>query len=179
MFASSTLSTLPLFFLLLLLPITNATIDETCKAASASHYLVDYDICTTSLQANPNSETANPKDLALIGAQLCLNNATSTVTKTNDMIKNGNFSLRAKEILKKCANEVFNDEIYWLSDAIDWLKKGSYTDALDDIGEVRAMAYDCDDLFDEKGEYDPLKEEQVDMDDLSNLALFLVDRLRG
>ncbi|XP_020270631.1 putative invertase inhibitor [Asparagus officinalis] len=171
-------SLLPLFLPLLLLSITNATVDDTCKAATASNYKVDYGFCTTSLRANPKSETADPKGLGLIGTQLCLTNATNTGTKINDMIKNGNFSHEVKEILRLC-DGAYNNQIDLLNGAMDSFEKGDYSDAVVKVGRVKERAYDCDDLFFEGGEEDLLKKDEGDLDGLSGLALFLIGRLRG
>ncbi|XP_008804885.2 pectinesterase inhibitor 12-like [Phoenix dactylifera] len=161
--------------LLLLLPFSIASLEETCRNVTGSEE--GYNLCVTSLQVVPGSRTADTKGLAVIATQLLEANYTHNLDKAKELLKDEGLSPSITKALGVCSN-VYEPASQRLQTAINKLKSGNIAEAVEDMRKVAGAPNDCESAFHDVNEKSPLSKENVDAFSLGNVAFAIVALLQ-
>ncbi|KAM0935209.1 putative pectinesterase inhibitor domain-containing protein [Dioscorea sansibarensis] len=152
-----------------------SSIESTCKAVAKSSPNVDYDFCLSSLEADPQSHSADTKGLAIISTKLSSANATSTKAKISALLLHAK-DQDTKSILKTCA-DVYSGLMDDLKSSMDALESSRYADAVSYLSAALTEPGTCEDSFSEKGVMSLVAKEDKDVEGLSAMALAIASFL--
>lgn len=165
---------LPLFLLFSTITATNL-ISETCKKCAKNDANLSYKFCVTSLQAAPNSSSANLRQLGLISMKLVQHNVTDTKHFIKQLLKNKNLDKFVRVYLDDCL-ELYTDAVPTIKQAIKDYKSKHNRDANIRLSAVSGASTTCEDGFEERpGLVSPLKKRDNDMFQLSAIALAIIN----
>lgn len=165
-----------IFFLLLFVSFShfnNASVPDACKAAASSSPNVNHNFCLTSLQAVPNSASADSTELAKIATKLALESANNSKAKI-------------KKLLADAAHDAINPQLSTCrslySGMIDNLSVAADAIGSSDRGTARtylSAALDkpdnCEEAFSEKQTTSVLSGENANAKQLAAIALALMN----
>ncbi|VVA29106.1 PREDICTED: putative [Prunus dulcis] len=177
------LTSLPLFLLLFFFFFTlkaitaKNLIPETCKKCVQDDPNLSYKFCVTSLQAAPNSSSADVRQLGIISMNLIRQNMTSTRQYIKQLMKNRKLDKFLRAYLEVCL-ELYSDAIPDIKQALRYYKAKQYRDANVRVTGVYDAPVTCEDGFHErKGLVSPLTKRNNDAVQLSAIALSIIDML--
>ncbi|XP_073288606.1 putative invertase inhibitor [Primulina huaijiensis] len=155
-------------------------IDSTCRALSTNNPNIDYNFCTTSLQAFPSAkQNATLQNLGLITIQLIEKNVTDTKCYIQYIISNKKWDPYAKQCLSDCL-ELFSDSDASVKQAVTDYKNSRFDDANVQISSVMDAATTCEDGFDEERGVDSgLKKRNDYVFQLSAMALSVMNMIQN
>ncbi|CAK9152061.1 unnamed protein product [Ilex paraguariensis] len=168
-------SLFPSFLFLFLLAIHVSTaknlIHDTCKSIAQNDPNINYNFCTTSLQAAPASQCAGLRGLGMISIRLIRYNVTDTRCKIKHLLQIKKLDPFVRACLDDCY-ELYDDAIPSIKQAMKHYNSKLFVDANMAIGSVLDAASTCEDGFkDKKGVVSPLTKRNNDTFQLSALAL--------
>ncbi|XP_022872674.1 putative invertase inhibitor [Olea europaea var. sylvestris] len=153
-------------------------INETCKTLARDDPNINYNFCTTSLQAAPASQCASLRGLGKISIRLVRYNVTDMRCYIKRLMKNRKWDPYAEQCLKDCF-ELFSDAISSVKDAMKYYNSKRYDDANVQISSIMDAATTCEDGFNErKGLVSPLTKRNRNTFQLSAVALSVMDVIR-
>ncbi|CAI9765119.1 unnamed protein product [Fraxinus pennsylvanica] len=153
-------------------------VTETCKTFAQNDPNIDYNFCTTSLQADPASQNATLQELGMISIRLINCNVTDTQFYIKNLIKNKKWGSYTKQCLRDCF-ELYSDAIPSAKEAMKYYSKNLYSDANIQLSSILDDATTCEDGFKEKkGVVSPLTKRNGDTFQLSAIALSAVNMLQ-
>lgn len=170
---SSSIVILFLAFLVSFPHISNASLPDACKAAAASSPNVNYNLCLTSLQADPKSTLANPTELAKIATNLASENAKTTKAKIKNLLADtANVAMNPELSTCRSLYSSMIDNLSVAAKAIDSSQKGTartyLSAALDKPGN-------CEGAFSDKQSTSVLSKENTNAKQLAAIALALLN----
>ncbi|CAB4269383.1 unnamed protein product [Prunus armeniaca] len=176
------LTSLPLFlfffFFFTLKAITAKNlIPETCKKCVQHDPNLSYKFCVTSLQAAPNSSSADVRQLGIISLNLIRQNMTSTRQYIKHLLKNKKLEKLLRVYLEVCL-ELYSDATPDIKQALRSYKAKQYRDANIRVTAVCDAPVTCEDGFHEReGLVSPLTKRNNDAFQLSAIALSIIHLL--
>jgi pectinesterase inhibitor-like protein len=163
-----------LFLLFFTITATNL-ISDTCKKCAQNDRTLSYKFCVTSLQAAPNSSSANLRQLGLISMKLVQHNVTNTKHFIKQLLKNKNLDKFVRVRLDDCL-ELYTDAVPTIKQVMKDYKSKHYRDANIRLSAVSGASTTCEDGFEERpGFVSPLKKRDNDTFQLSAIALSIVN----
>ncbi|XP_027101845.1 putative invertase inhibitor [Coffea arabica] len=146
-------------------------IRDSCRTFAKDDPNINFNFCTTSLQAAPASHCAALRGLGTISFRLIRYNVTDTRCMIRQLLK----GKKLDPYVRQCLNDCF--ELY--SDAIDTMKQAMkayntkrFADANIEISSIMDAATTCEDGFNErKGVLSPLTKRNNNTFELSAIAL--------
>ncbi|KAL6008280.1 hypothetical protein ACLOJK_033786 [Asimina triloba] len=145
-------------------------IQETCNKSASIDPLLSYDFCVASLEAVPESYTADLNGLGIISLKLALLNATHAEHRVVEL-QAGKQDLFTKRCLETCP-ELYSDATSSLEDSIKAFSFSSYDDANAYVSAAMDDCGTCEDGFKEKeGVVSPMMKENQDIFQLCAIAL--------
>ncbi|PRQ57051.1 putative pectinesterase inhibitor domain-containing protein [Rosa chinensis] len=173
-----TFTFLPLFLLFssTFTPITaNNVISEICKKCAQEEYTsMSYKFCVTSLQADPNSQGADLRQLGLISMKLVKNNVTNTRRFIKNLLKNEELDKFVRMCLDDCL-DLYTDAITSIKQAVKDYKMKDNRHANLAVSSVAGAATTCEDGFEETpGLVSPLTKRNNEMSQLCDIALMII-----
>ncbi|KAK4416100.1 hypothetical protein Salat_2717400 [Sesamum alatum] len=146
-------------------------INSTCKTCGINDPNIDYDFCTTSLQAAPASRCATLQGLCTISIRLIRDNVTDTRCYIEQLMKNPRWDPYTRRCLSDCF-ELFSDAVSAVEEAMRCYSAKRFDDANVQISSVMDAATTCEDGFVERGAvFSPLTKRNNDTFQLSAVAL--------
>ncbi|CAA3032820.1 invertase inhibitor [Olea europaea subsp. europaea] len=121
-------------------------INETCKIFAQNDPNIDYNFCTTSLQADPASQTATLQELGKISIRLIKCNVTDTRFYIKNLIKNEKWGSYTKQSLSDCF-ELFSDAIPSAKKAMKYYSKKLYSNNNVQLSTILDDSTTCEDGF--------------------------------
>ncbi|XP_054791129.1 putative invertase inhibitor [Prosopis cineraria] len=173
------------FLCLLFFVITVSTInaedliDQTCKKCENRSIILNYGLCSTSLQVIPVSHAANLQGLALIAMELALENATTTLSTIEKLMMNttsldgDDEELALRACLRDCL-ELYSDAAWRIMNSIGAFLSENYETTKTWMSSVMEAASTCQEGFAEKGEASPLTKENYNLFQLCGISLCIV-----
>ncbi|CAA2945754.1 invertase inhibitor [Olea europaea subsp. europaea] len=153
-------------------------INQTCKTFGQNDPNINYNFCTTSLQADPASQNATLQELGMISIRLIHSNVTDTLIYIENLIENNEWDSYTKQCLSDCF-ELFSDAISSAKQAMKYYYERHYGDANVQLSAILNDATTCEDGFKEKkGVVSPLTKRNCDTFQLSAIALSAVNMLQ-
>ncbi|KAL6498881.1 hypothetical protein OROHE_026481 [Orobanche hederae] len=164
-----------LLFLMMMIAATTSTqnlINSTCKTFVQYDPNINFNFCTTSLQAAPASHCATLQGLGTISIRLIRYNITDTCCHIKQLLKNEN-------LMDPYVERCLDDCLQLYSDAIPSVKKAMrnynakrFNEANVQIASIMDASTTCEDGFKERNGVDsPLTTRNNDAFQLSALAL--------
>ncbi|KAK4414321.1 putative invertase inhibitor [Sesamum alatum] len=146
-------------------------INSTCKTFSKNDPNIDYNFCTTSLQAAPASQCATRQGLGTIAIRLIRYNVTDTRCHIKQLLKNRKWDPYVRQCLSDCL-ELYSDAIPSVKAAMKNFNARRFDDANVQISSIMDASTTCEDGFKEKkGVVSPLSKRNGDTFQLSAVAL--------
>ncbi|KAK6121597.1 hypothetical protein DH2020_044656 [Rehmannia glutinosa] len=146
-------------------------INSTCKTSSHNDPNIDYNFCTTSLQAAPASHCATLQGLGTISIRLIRYNLTDTRCFIEQLMKNRRWDPYSKQCLSDCF-DLFSDAIPSVNQAMTYYEIKKFDDANVLVSSIMDVATTCEDGFKERrGVVSPLSKRNDDTFQLSAVAL--------
>ncbi|CAA2961765.1 invertase inhibitor [Olea europaea subsp. europaea] len=178
-FFSFILPTLFLSFLISTHPVNGQNlVNETCKKIARRDPNIEYNFCTTSLQAAPTSQCASLQRLGMISIKLVRHNVTDTRVYVKHLMKNGKLDPYSKLYLKDCY-ELFSDAISSVKRAMKYYNSKRYDDANMQKSGVMDAATTCEDGFSEReGLVSPLTKRNRNTFQLSAIVLSIMHEIK-
>ncbi|XP_076923953.1 cell wall / vacuolar inhibitor of fructosidase 1-like [Bidens hawaiensis] len=158
-----------LFFLIIQTPLIamgdRRLIETTCKATPS------YNLCLSTLLANPKSSSGNVKDLALIMVGAAGARATRAIQQIKSMY---NSHPELKQSLKKCELAYMAVVQMDVPSVDQELNGGQPKPAMDVMGDTAAQAQACERGFSSRGQASPLTQTNKDVEDVGNVAIAII-----
>ncbi|KAI3449023.1 hypothetical protein Pfo_005688 [Paulownia fortunei] len=146
-------------------------ITSTCKTFARNDPNIDYNFCTTSLQAAPASGCATLQGLGMISIRLIRYNVTDTRCYIKQLMKNRRWDPYVRQCLSDCF-QLFSDAIPSVKQAMRYYNIKKFDDANVQISSIMDAATTCEDGFKERrGVVSPLTKRSDDAFQLSAVAL--------
>ncbi|KAG8391451.1 hypothetical protein BUALT_Bualt01G0189200 [Buddleja alternifolia] len=146
-------------------------INSSCKTFSNNDPNINYNFCTTSLQAAPASRCATLPGLGSISIRLTRYNITDTRCHIKQLMKNRKLDPYVRQCLGDCF-ELYSDAIVTVKQAMKYYDEKKFDDANIQLSSVMDAATTCEDGFKErKGVVSPLTKRNGDVFELSAVAL--------
>ncbi|PIN05421.1 hypothetical protein CDL12_22039 [Handroanthus impetiginosus] len=164
---------LSLFIIPFLITITQAQdlINSTCKTFSQTDPNIDYNFCTTSLQAANGSHCTTVDGLGKISLRLVHDNVTDTKCYIKHLIRKGKWDPYIRQCLGDCL-QLFSDATASVDEAIKYYDAKKFDDANVQISSVMDGATTCEDGFKERrGIVSPLTKRNDNVFQLTAVAL--------
>ncbi|KAL2251257.1 putative invertase inhibitor [Sesamum indicum] len=154
-------------------------INSTCKTSVINDPNINYDFCTTSLQAAPASRCATLQGLGTISIRLTRDNVTDTRCFIKQLMKNQTWDLYTRQCLSDCF-ELFSDAVSSVEEAMRYYSAKRFDDANVQISSVMDAATTCEDGFEEKGgAFSPLTKRNNDTFQLSAVVLSVMHMVQA
>ncbi|MCD9641164.1 hypothetical protein HAX54_027110 [Datura stramonium] len=170
---------LSLFFLTFHDSTSQNLIQNTCKSCSKDDPNINYDFCTSSLQADPASQYATLRGLGKISIRLIRYNATDTMSQVKILLMDNNLDPYVRECLRDCL-ELYSDAITSTKLATKSYATKKYYDANVQISSIIDAATTCEDGFKEKNDTaSPLTERNEITFQLSAIALSIMNLIKN
>ncbi|KAL8268464.1 hypothetical protein R6Q59_002262 [Mikania micrantha] len=148
MFSPSCSLSLFLFSIIFLATHAQTLIHGTCKICSQQDPTVNYQFCTTSLEAAPGSRHTDVRGLGKIAIQLAQVNVTNTKSHIKILLKK-----KYNSFVKMCLNdclELYSDAVIDIKHALKSYKSKRYDEANALITSVMDATTTCENGFKEK-----------------------------
>ncbi|KAL0464287.1 UNVERIFIED_CONTAM: putative invertase inhibitor [Sesamum latifolium] len=146
-------------------------INSSCKTFSKNDPNIDYNFCTTSLQAAPASQCASRQGLGTIAIRLIRYNVTDTRCHIKRLLKNRKWDPYVRQCLSDCL-ELYSDAIPSVKAAMKHFNARQFDDANIEISSIMEASTTCEDGFKERqGVVSPLSKRNGDTFQLSAVAL--------
>ncbi|XP_072971018.1 uncharacterized protein [Typha angustifolia] len=175
---SSSSSSSIVFFLVVnllscyILPLTDASLLQTCMALASSDPQVSVEFCVSSLQVDPRSSSLDMNDLALIATSLAITNATSTLSKIHQWMNMAS-DPSLEECLQMCLR-IYSNARDVLAESERLILSYRYDEATQTLGSIIDGPMICELGFPEFGIPSPMSKENDDLINLSEIALDLI-----
>ncbi|XP_073147516.1 putative invertase inhibitor [Henckelia pumila] len=171
-FISITSSTLFLAFLITIHAAKSQNlIQSTCKTSSKTDPNINYNFCTTSLQAAPASQCAALHGLGMISIRLVRYNVTDARCNIKQLLKNKKWDPYVRQCLNDCF-DLYSDAIPTVKMAMKYYNSKRFDDANIQISSIMEAATTCEEGFgDKEGVLSPLTKRNNDTFQLSAVAL--------
>ncbi|XP_062000549.1 putative invertase inhibitor [Rosa rugosa] len=153
----------------------NNVISETCKECAQKNPSLSYKFCVTSLQADPNSQGADLRQLGLISMKLVQHNVTNTRRFIKHLLKNEELDKFVRMYLDDCL-DLYTDAIPSIKQAVKDYKMKDNRHANIEVSSVAGAATTCEDGFEERpGLVSPLTKRNNEMFQLCVIALRIIN----
>ncbi|KAK4476463.1 hypothetical protein RD792_005749 [Penstemon davidsonii] len=172
---------LPPLFLIITIHVAKSQtlIKSTCKTIAQNDPNINYNFCTTSIQAAPASQCATLSGLGTISIRLIRYNITDNRCYIKQLIKNNKLDPYARQCLDDCF-ELFSDAISSVKQAMSYYNAKRFDDANVQISSIMDAATTCEDGFKERGSgvLSPLGKRNNDTFQLSAVALSIMNLIQ-
>ncbi|KAI3444848.1 hypothetical protein Pfo_001513 [Paulownia fortunei] len=172
----------PALFLSILIMIQGTAgqnlINSTCKTFARNDPNINYNFCTTSLQAAPASQCATLQGLGMISIRLIRYNVTDTRCYIKQLLKNRKLDPYVRLYLNDCF-DLFSDAIPSVKQAMRYYNTKRFNDANIQISSIMDASTTCEDGFKERtGVVSPLTKRNDDTFQLSAMALSVMHMMQ-